>query len=143
MLHIDRITHDLGGQAILGHAILSSWDLFNLVHQGIPAEAAEYVLETGTLTKHEFNRLISPERTYMRRLKEKKLSFEESDKLIRFARIRAFASSVLGEDKEADAWLREPNIMLHDARPLDMLDSDSGAQLVENLLGRIAHGIPS
>jgi len=75
--------------------------------------------------------------------REKKLSAEESDKLARFIRIRSFAVEVLESEEEADAWLREKNIMLHNERPLDFLDTDSGSQLVEDLLGRIAHGIPS
>jgi putative toxin-antitoxin system antitoxin component (TIGR02293 family) len=143
MLSINKITTSLGGKAILGKSVHSGSDLVDLVHKGLPAESASYILSQGILSKKEFNWLVTPERTFVRRLKEKKLSASESDKLTRFIRIRSFAAEVLGDGKEADLWLREKNSMLHDRCPLEFLDTDSGCQLVEDLLGRIAHGIPS
>jgi len=143
MLYINRIAHSLGGKAILGKSIISGNDLVDLVHKGLPADAASYILNKGLLSKKEFNWLVTPERTFVRRLKEKKLSTEESDKLTRFIRVRSFAVEVLSNEGEADAWLREKNSMLQDQCPLELLDTDSGSQLVESLLGRIAHGIPS
>lgn len=143
MLYVNKIANSLGGKTTLGRSILSGSDLVDLVHKGLPADSAAYILKKGLLSKKEFSWLVTPERTFMRRLKEKKLSSEESDKLTRFIRIRSFAAEVLGSEKEADVWLREKNTMLHSQCPLDFLDTDSGSQVIENLLGRIAHGIPS
>lgn len=143
MLAFNKIARSLGGKAVLGQSVHSGSDLVDLVHKGLPAASASYILSEGVLSKKEFNWLVTPERTFVRRLKEKKLSAEESDKLTRFVRIRSFAAEVLGDDEEADLWLREKNTMLHDHCPLEFLDTDSGSQLVETLLGRIAHGIPS
>ena len=143
MLHISRIANTLGGNSILGETVSSGRDLVALIHKGIPADSASYVIKKGLLSKKEFNWLVTSERTFVRRIKEKKLSSEESDKLARFIRVRSFAVEVLGSEEEADAWLREKNIVLRNERPLDFLDTDSGSQLVEDLLGRIAHGIPS
>lgn len=143
MLAIHKIVNSLGGKAILGKTVLSGSDLVNLVHEGLPAESATYILNRGVLSRKEFDWLITSERTFTRRLKEKKLSLEESDRLTRFIRVRSFAVEVLGSEEEADLWLREENSMLHNRRPLEFLDTDSGSQVVETLLGRIAHGIPS
>jgi len=143
MLYVHKIASSLGGKATLRRTILSGNDLVDLVHKGLPVDSASYILNMGLLSKKEFNWLVTPERTFIRRLKEKKLSSEESDKLTRFIRVRSFAAEVFGDGKEADTWLREKNSMLHDQRPLEFLDTDSGSQLVETLLGRIAHGIPS
>ena len=57
-------------------------------------------------------------------------------------RIRTFATEVMGDEAEADLWLRAKNSMLQEHCPLELLDTDSGCQVVEKLLGRIAHGIP-
>jgi putative toxin-antitoxin system antitoxin component (TIGR02293 family) len=143
MLYVNKIASSLGGKAVLGTSIVSGNDLVNMVHKGLPADSASYILDTGVLSKKEFYWLVTSERTFIRRIKEKKLSSEESDKLMRFIRIRNFAVDVLGNEEEADAWLREKNGMLYDHCPLEFLDTDSGSQLVETLLGRIAHGIPS
>jgi putative toxin-antitoxin system antitoxin component (TIGR02293 family) len=143
MLSVKKIVHSLGGEAILGHHLFSGNDLVDLVHKGLPSASASFVLKKGVLSKAEFYKLIASDRTFARRLQEKKLSSNESDKLTRFIRVRAFAIDVFGDEKEADLWLREKNLLLNNNRPLDLLDTDSGSQLVENVLGRIAHGIPS
>lgn len=143
MFSLNKITDSLGGKAVLGKVILSGSDFVNLIHKGLPVNTATHVLDKGILSKKEFNWLVTSDRTFARRLKEKKLSAEESDRLARFMRIRAFAAEVLGGEEEADAWLRENNVMLHGLPPLEFLDTDSGSQIVENLLGRLAHGIPS
>ncbi|OJX12368.1 MAG: hypothetical protein BGO77_00265 [Caedibacter sp. 37-49] len=142
MLYIEKIATSLGGKSLLKCSITSGNDLVNLVQHGLPIDSAVHVLKKGVLTKSEFYRFISPSRTFERRKKEKKLSADESDKLTRFLRIRAFASEVFGDEHEADLWLREPNLVFQ-RKPIDLLDTDSGSQLVENILGRIAHGIPS
>ena len=48
----------------------------------------------------------------------------------------------LWEDK-ASTWLRRPNRALNNERPLRLLDTDVGARQVEDILGRIAHGVVS
>lgn len=143
MLSIEKIATSLGGKSILGCSISSGNDLVELVHRGLPVSSAIHILKEGLLSKAEFNRFVSSSRTFERRRIEKKLSADESDKLTRFIRIRTFAAEVLGDDHEADLWLREKNLLLDNHRPIDLLDTDSGSQLVENILGRIAHGIPS
>jgi len=143
MLSIEKIAASLGGKVILGCSISSGSDLVELVHRGLPVDSAVHILKEGMLSKAEFSRFVSSSRTFERRKKESKLSTDESDKLTRFIRIRTFAAEVLGDDHEADLWLREPNLLLDNHRPIDLLDTDSGSQLVENTLGRLAHGIPS
>lgn len=143
MLSIEKIANSLGGKTILGQSLFSTIDLVDLVHKGLPASSASFVLKEGILSRAEFYKLVVSDRTFVRRLKEKRLSSDESDKLTRFVRIRAFAIEVLGSEEEANLWLRENNNLLNDMQPIDLLDTDSGSQLVENMLGRIAHGIPT
>ena len=53
------------------------------------------------------------------------------------------AEEVLGTREKAAAWLHDPNRALGGPRPLDQLDTDLGARQVEQILGRIAHGVYS
>jgi putative toxin-antitoxin system antitoxin component (TIGR02293 family) len=55
----------------------------------------------------------------------------------------ARAEEVLGSRERAGAWLRGPVRALGEARPLELLDTDLGAQQVEQVLGRIEHGVHS
>ena len=141
MLEVTCVSEALGGKKILGKEIRSGLELADLVYLGFPIAAAEHVLEKNLLTKQEIFQLIVSQRTYDRRKKNHRLSADESDKLARFVRIHAMVTALLGE--EADAWLREPNPALGGKIPLHYMSSDSGSQMIESLLGRIAHGIPS
>lgn len=63
--------------------------------------------------------------------------------LDRYKRILARAENVLGNRDNAMEWLRSRPIALGGAMPLDLLETEEGAQKVEDLLGRIEHGVVS
>jgi putative toxin-antitoxin system antitoxin component (TIGR02293 family) len=84
-----------------------------------------------------------PPRTLARRKKSRRLSAEESDRLLRLARVGARAEEVFSSRERAGTWLRGPVRALGGVRPLDLLDTDLGAQQVEQVLGRIEHGVYS
>jgi putative toxin-antitoxin system antitoxin component (TIGR02293 family) len=59
------------------------------------------------------------------------------------ARVYANAAGMLGDWGKAVEWLGTPNRALGGVRPLDRLDTDMGARMVEDVLGRIAYGVYS
>ena len=67
----------------------------------------------------------------------------ESDRAVRLARVDTHAVEMLGEASTAAGWLNTPNRALGGEKPLDLLDTDVGARMVENVLGRIAYGVYS
>jgi putative toxin-antitoxin system antitoxin component (TIGR02293 family) len=82
---------------------------------------------------------LSP-RSLQRRRQEGRLAQHESDRLYRLARIVALAKHYLGDDGAAVRWLKRPNRALGGLIPLNSLDTEPGARMVENVLGRIAYG---
>ena len=93
-------------------------------------------------TRDELFRLVVPRRTLARRRHAgEQLAPEESDRAVRLARITALAERVFGEDAKAYAWLREPSRTLSGQVPLDLLRTETGAQLVEQTLHRIDFGM--
>jgi putative toxin-antitoxin system antitoxin component (TIGR02293 family) len=50
-----------------------------------------------------------PARTLARRKKERRLRADESDRLLRLARVAAVAEDVLGESAHVGRWLQKPN----------------------------------
>lgn len=130
----------MGGTAVLG-PVSSALDMVRLVRAGLPVRAAEYVLATGWLTPTEMDRVVLPRKTLYNRRKHGALTAEQSDRLVRVARILAAAADTFEEDARAQDWLRRPSPMLGGEKPLDLLDTDEGARTVENVLGRIAYGI--
>jgi putative toxin-antitoxin system antitoxin component (TIGR02293 family) len=93
-------------------------------------------------SREELFELVVPRRTLARRRESgNRLSTEESDRAVRLARITAHAERVFGNDEKAHGWLREPSRTLGGTVPLDLLRTETGAQLVEQTLHRYDYGM--
>jgi putative toxin-antitoxin system antitoxin component (TIGR02293 family) len=137
------IAEILGGRAVLGH-LKKAEDLREAVRAGLPLVALRSLQESLQLSREGLSRMLSmPERTMARRQKQARLTADESDRLIRVARVMANAKRVLGSRDKAAHWLRTANRALDGAAPLSLLDTDIGAEQVSEILGRIEHGIYS
>lgn len=83
-----------------------------------------------------------PRRTLAHRLaKHQHLSKEESDRAVRVARITSMAEQVFGEPARAWQWLRKPKNFLAGKSPIEMLATEVGARIVEEVIFRIDYGI--
>jgi putative toxin-antitoxin system antitoxin component (TIGR02293 family) len=80
-------------------------------------------------------------RTMLRsRTSSKRLDANVSDRLERVKRIYALAQDVVGGPEKARLWLLRANRALQGEIPLELLDTDAGAQLVQEELYRIQYG---
>jgi putative toxin-antitoxin system antitoxin component (TIGR02293 family) len=76
-----------------------------------------------------------------RRAAHELLTIEETDKALRLKRIATLAERIFGDAAKAQRWLRKPKRSLLGDTPVDYLASENGARVVEEMLGRIEHGI--
>ncbi len=84
------------------------------------------------------------DRTLARRKIKGRLQPEESDRLYRAARVFARALDLFEGDRDAArAWLTAPQRALAGKVPLDLATTDVGAREVENVIGRLEHGVPT
>lgn len=84
---------------------------------------------------------ISP-RTLTRRRKTKKLSGAESDRLVSISRLLTAAVELFeGNAEKAYSWFVQPNRAFGNISPLEMASTEIGAREVENLIGRLEHGV--
>ena len=58
-----------------------------------------------------------------------------------FAETLAKASDVLGSKEAAERWMMQPAMGLDGARPIDLMRTVQGAELVNELLGRLEYGV--
>lgn len=79
-----------------------------------------------------------PSRTLSRREEFKP---DESDRILRVASAFQQALQVLGSLEDARRWFHSPKRALGGKTPLEYCDTEPGAEEVENLLGRIEHGV--
>ncbi|MGI9073821.1 MAG: type II RES/Xre toxin-antitoxin system antitoxin [Bryobacteraceae bacterium] len=137
------IAEILGGRAVLGR-LNKPEDLREAVRAGLPLISLHSLQESLQLSREGLSRMLSmPERTLARRQKQARLTADESDRLIRVARVMAHAIQVLGSRDKAVHWLRTGNRALDGTAPLSLLDTDVGTEQVSEILGRIEHGIYS
>ena len=93
-------------------------------------------------SEEEVSDLVVPKRTLARRRAAGELlTVEETDKALRLKRIATLAERTFGDGAKAQRWLRKPKRSLLGHAPIDYLASENGARVVEEMLGRIEHGI--
>lgn len=131
----------VGGPSIVGAMVSSQFDLIRMVRAGLPVTAIHALVQSGRLSRSETDRVVLPRKTLAHRERIGTLTADQSDRLLRVARVLAAAEEVFGDRDTAHAWLRRATTALRGEVPLDLLDTEEGAREVEILLGRIAHGI--
>jgi putative toxin-antitoxin system antitoxin component (TIGR02293 family) len=131
----------LGGRSTLGTEVASTADLARIVSHRIPLRALAHVQRLGLFSDGEIQRFIIPARTRRHREEKKeRLTVEESDRLVRMARVQALAEDVFGDPSRANRWLRESLGELSGTAPLDWARTEAGARVVEEILAKIDWG---
>jgi len=65
----------------------------------------------------------------------------ENETRLERAEILAKASAILGSQEVAERWLQTPAIGLNRQRPIDLLATRAGAEIVENFLSQLEYGV--
>ena len=140
---IEAVYRRLGGRRVLGREVASEADLALLVQARIPEQAVAAVQGNG-FSDREIERFVIPARTrrYRREHKEP-LTIEESDRLVRLARVQSLAEDVFGDAAKANKWLRQGLGTLGGQAPLEFARTEAGIRVVEQVLGKIDWGAPA
>ena len=114
-----------------------------MVRSGLPFSMLDEVAAAAGVGRLALARVmdLSPT-TLARRRKAGVLTPEESDRLVRVARLIAKAHDLmLGDGAAARRWLRDPHALLEGESPLERACTEVGGREVEQLIGRLRHGI--
>jgi putative toxin-antitoxin system antitoxin component (TIGR02293 family) len=138
----EAIVDLMGGRALFHGPVRRDADLERVVATGLPAEVVRHLAESTGMSLGELQEITRIDRsTFSRRIRQNALlKVDESDRIARVARVAALAMEALGHD-EGLRWLREPNVALGTRVPLAMLGTDAGVRQVEQIIGRIEHGV--
>jgi len=117
--------------------------LIDQIKRGFPVSVIDKIVTKLGIPQGELLDIISlPSATLTRRRSEKRLSSKESDRIYRIARVYRIVLQLFEGDKEAARnWLREPAKALAGEIPLHHLNTEAGADEVQDLIGRIEHGV--
>jgi putative toxin-antitoxin system antitoxin component (TIGR02293 family) len=143
---IHKVAELLGGERILSYQVHNALDAHELLERGLPGHALDYLMghlkvldKTDSLEKA----VGISVRTYQRRkdAPSRPLSQEQSGRAWKFAEILSKAIGVFGSQEEAEEWLERPATGLDQRRPIDLLSTPAGVELVEDYLTRLQYGV--
>lgn len=148
---VDYYIHhdDNTGAPIHGaHKIFSDLNAFiELIRTGLPVYELDHLQASLDVPNDALGPMLGISRSTINRIKgkgrESRLDPTTSDKVVRFARLMGKAVNVFGNPEDARKWLSSPQFGLGGAIPFDYAITELGAREVENLLGRIEHGVYS
>ena len=141
MSEATRIADVLGGRKVLGRDIKNMNDLMDITRHGLSVKVIYALQERTGVPRGMFvDSITLSARTFSRRMAERILKPDESDRAVRIARVVARAEDALGSLEKARLWLSRPNRAINMVAPITLLDTDTGAQRVTDILGRIEHG---
>jgi putative toxin-antitoxin system antitoxin component (TIGR02293 family) len=139
--------NDLPGQydyaMLLGMKDADWSELIAKIERGFPYSALEHLQRNTGLAADVFLRWIQiAPRTQARRKLQGRLPPDESDRLLRVARVYARTLEMFHGDRAgAVEWLLHKLPALGGKTPVEVSRTDLGAREVEQLIGRIRHGV--
>jgi putative toxin-antitoxin system antitoxin component (TIGR02293 family) len=137
-----RVAERLGMPKILGGSA-SLMKVHEALHAGLPRRALLKAIPEG-IPMPELLRVFGISlRTFMRLKADpsKRLDPDQSARVWRFAELFTKAEDVLGTHERAVEWMLEPAIALEKRRPIELLTTSVGAQLVDDVIERMRYGV--
>jgi putative toxin-antitoxin system antitoxin component (TIGR02293 family) len=141
-----RVAALLGGLPILAQPLATPLDVHEMLLAGLPAQALTHLIDSfAFLQKTEsLEKAVGISlRTFQRRKDspDRTLSQEQSGRTWKFAEILARVTALLGSQAEAEQWLERPAMALDRRRPIELLATPAGLQLLEDYLLRLEYGV--
>ena len=129
--------------ASLGLTATRTCDLVQQIQRGLPFNALESLAHRTGLPIASLAAVAGiPERTLARRKVTGRLTMDESERLLRIATVFEKATQLFeGDITGAVTWLTNPKQALGHETPLAFSRTEIGAREVENLIGRLEHGV--
>ncbi len=145
---IERAMAILGGSATVGQEITNHLDVHNLIARGFPKLVLRTLVENVHFLQDEdsLRKAIGiSKRTYSRETrptaKSALLTREQSGRIWKFTEVLVKAVNVFGSQKRAEQWMEEPAYGLELQRPIDLVSTPAGIEMVEAYLDQIEHGV--
>ena len=129
-------------QVVLGLA--SSVDVHANLVKGLPSKSARAFLNSFVEIPKPLllTTLGISQRTLDRAIEqESMLSLEATDRATQLAETRAKAATIFGDLKAAERWLLQPLPWFAGNRPIELLQTSTGTEMVKEYLERIDRGV--
>jgi putative toxin-antitoxin system antitoxin component (TIGR02293 family) len=125
--------------------IADNHEMAGRVEEGLPVVDVVAFGKHAGFSNDELARLIQiPPRTYARRVATKsRLKVHEGERAVRLMRLYRRAKEIFVTDENTQGWFHAKIRALGGRTPLEFARTEPGAREVEDILGRIEHGVYS
>jgi len=118
------------------------FDFIQLSRDGIIKKALMNLSQQLSFSLAEIARILHiSERTLQRYGDDEKLSADTSERAILLSQLYQHGTQVFGDLENFKEWMRTPLPAFNYQPPISLLDTTFGFQLIQDELGKIAHGI--
>jgi putative toxin-antitoxin system antitoxin component (TIGR02293 family) len=116
--------------------------LIKNIKKGLPISAFEKIQKELDISADTLASTVNIAiRTLARRKKEGRFHSDESERVLRIASLFDRALQILHSQSSVRLWFKSPQKGLGGKTPLEYADTEPGAREVEDLLGRLEHGV--
>lgn len=138
--------HSAGPHAyavLLGLTVVDTAPLAKAIQKGFAWKTFDHLVQNLGLPAEQVAQVIDlPLRTRARRKAEGRFQPDESDRMLRVARVYARTLDLFEGDRDAALqWLTKPKLSLSGAVPLELAKTDFGAREIDATIDRIEHGV--
>ncbi|GAH83563.1 unnamed protein product [marine sediment metagenome] len=138
-LTIERL---LGGSEVLGHKIHTKMDLYELGKAGITKKALINLSQNINMSIGSISNILHiAERTLQRKKDFDLLNESISEHIIQIAEVYSRGNEVFDTIEDFQVWISASSKALGNKKPIELLSSRYGAQMVLDELGRIEYGV--
>ena len=133
-----------GEDALIGLNLIRTdkTKLIRNIKKGLPISAFEKIQKELDVSADTLASTVNiATRTLARRKKEGRFHSDESERVLRIASLFDRALQVLHSQNRVQLWFKSPQKGLGGQTPLEYADTEPGAREVEDLLGRLEHGV--
>ncbi len=135
----------LGGQRLIKYKINNQLDWIELVRIGLPGKVINILAKNISFSEEEISNVIHVSTRSLQRwtkeTKNKILDRETSAKTIALAALFSKGAFIFGSIEAFKLWLRLSNSALENKKPIELLDTSIGFDLINDELGKIEYGI--
>lgn len=111
-----------------------------LTQKGVPIAVYSKSLKELGVNKADMSWVIAPRTLTHRKSKKEPLTREESGRWLRAAKMQALAEEVFGSKDKASQWLQKNRQQFAGQSAASLIQTESGAKLVEDTLNQIDAG---
>ena len=127
----------------MGLSASNTLDLIQQIEHGFSFKTLQAFASNSGISVSVITAIVGiRERTLARRKASTKLTTDESERLLRLSTVFQQAVELFeGDAVAAVKWLTTPRKALHKLSPLTYCRTELGGREIENLIGRLEHGV--